>query len=218
LIGVATREVAMIIIPVGFTLLYEKRFEKKDYVYFSLAVIPAAALFVSLRFLIEAPGGDSLFTKLLEEGGAYFFTPAAIGKKFFVAFTPFALIPIIFFRDLIDFIKTNLTLSVLFIAVVFSTLFGLDYERLMTPAAPVYFIFIGFVIDKYLDEQRNKSQKKNLLTWLMIIAFLSSFYHLWGVFQLPNRYYSLILTLITSISVGYLFWRMRYLKVKTPMI
>lgn len=210
IIGVMTREVALLVVPVGYAYLYQMKFGRKKYIQFTMAVLPACVVFVLLRIVIVASGGDDLITKFFEEGGAYFFTPAAIGKKFFIAFTPFALVPVLFYKELLVFIKTNLALSVLFLSTVFATLFGLDYERLMTTAAPAYFIFLGFIIDKYLSEEKETNSKRKFLLWVMLFAFLSSFYHLWGILQLQNSNITLISTLTVIIITGFHFLSMKY--------
>lgn len=207
---VLTREVSLLIIPTGYAYLYQTKSNSKEYRSFTIAVLPAALIFILVRILIMPAGGDNLLTKFLEEGGAYFFTAESLIKKFIIPLAPFSLLPFIFYKELKEFSKRYFYLVVLFLAVIFTTLFGLDYERLMTPSAPVYFIFVGFIIQNYLNEKENKDVLRKFLVVLMIGSFMLSFYHLWGIIRYTSSFYSLMATFIITLLITIHFAALKF--------
>ncbi|MFC2084495.1 hypothetical protein ACFLS9_05515 [Bacteroidota bacterium] len=208
LLGVLTKELALLVIPIGYVFLVRKKATRSEFVKFTFSIVPAIVVFVGFRLLLKVNSGDELIDQFLY-GAGKFFLPEVLAKKFIIAFIPFGLIPIIFFKEVVLFIKQNSHLFVYFLAVVFVSFFG-DYERLMTPSAPVYYCFIAFVIQKYLPEERSKSVLRNFLVVLIIMSFLSSFYHLWGLLQLPNRDISIISTVLLTLITAAAFVLIKY--------
>ncbi len=80
-----------------------------------------------------------------------------------------------------------------------------ESERLMAPLAPIYFLFIAELVRKYIIADNEELLKSRLLISLIVVAFLTSFYHLWGVIKLPNEYYSMITTIALTIVVTVIF-------------
>ncbi len=212
LFSTITREVGLLIIPTGFAFLIQLNSNKEDYIKFTGVITPSLIAFILLRILITPVGGDDLLTKFVDEGIAYFFTLPAVLKTFIMPFIPFSLIPFFFYKEVIEFFKKNLFLLILFLSVLFTTLFGLDFERLMTPSAPVYYLFIGFVIQKYFKKEKNKISQKLFLNIVMILSILSSFYHLWGILQLQNKDITILSSTIIMIVTLLLFGVLKYQK------
>lgn len=193
ILGVLIKETVLIIIPTAFAYLYWKNYEKNDYKSLTLVSAISISVFIFLRVLIHPTGGEDIFTQFTS-GISRFFTFEAFIKKFIVAFTPFGLIPFFFHKTLLEFIKKHKYVPVYFILVVFVSAFG-DFERLMAPFAPFYLLFIGEIIQKFLNEKENKDDLKTFLLYMMAISFIASFHHIWGLFPLPGRNITIILTL-----------------------
>ncbi len=209
IIGVLTREIALIIIPVGYVYLFEKKFNKNDYLYLSDYSVIAILVFILVRLLIPQGNGGTYFTQF-NYGISHFFEIPALSKRFLIPLTPFLVIPFIFFKDLVDFFKDKIYLLVYFLLVIISTLFGNDYERLMAPAAPVFFLFLAVIIKKYLCEKDSGSLRKISMGLIILSIIVSSFYHLWGIFKLPNREVTMQVTLLTDFIIFALFMVLKY--------
>ena len=91
-----------------------------------------------------------------------------------------------------------------------TTLFGHDYERLMTPAAPFIYLFTAALIQKFFPQDNSKFVKLGLIYFLII--FVGNFYHLWGIFILPDRIYSLAMAITSAIAMGILFFHFQLKK------
>lgn len=204
-IGVLTKEIVLVVIPFLFAELYYKKSNAKGYLQVGAAVLPSIILFILLRVLIEPQSGNDLMTKLLTEGGANIFTVNSLSKKLLVAFTPFFFLPVFFIKDFFAFIRKNISLSILFLSVFAASLFGGDYERLMTPAVAAYFVFIGTLLQKIFARMKNSKEVKILYYAVAVSSFLSSFYHLWGIIKLPTAFHSVISTIFFGILIGFLF-------------
>jgi len=203
LIGVLTREVTLLIIPVAYSFYFEKGYKKNDYLKLTYAFFPAILIFILLRLFLPTNGEETLFSQLYV--GIKLFNPISILKKYFISITPFALLPIIFPKELFTFFKNHFYLFLLFLGASFSSLFGFDYERLMSPAAPVFFLFLAFIIKSELRGIKRKSVK--LISYLSIfgLAVFSNLYHLWGFVKLPSRDVTIGTTIIANLLVAVLF-------------
>ena len=213
LIGVLVKESILILIPVIFTYLFFSKSSLKEYQWFALINISTITLFIAIRIIIEPVGGESLWEQF-STGLIYFLTPTSFIKKLIIAFTPFGLIPFLFYKETYSFLKDQKHFAVLMVGTLIISFFG-DAERLMVLASPAYFALIGVLIQTYLNEKNYKNELKKILTYLIITSFAASFYHLWGIFQLPNSMMTIISTIITSIVVAYFFWKIKY-KQKIP--
>lgn len=195
IVGVMIKETVLIIIPTAFAYEYWSNAEKKDYKKILLASSGAIIVFILLRIFIKPAGGEDLYTQFTT-GIPAFFSFESVIKKLIIAFTPFGLIPFFFHKTLREFILRYKYVTVYFGLVLFVSAFG-DFERLMAPFAPFYFLFIGEVIQKFLKEQKNKTELKKFLLFMMGVSLAASFYHLWGAFPLPGRNATILLTLVT---------------------
>jgi len=193
IVGVLIKETVLIIIPTAFAYLYWKDSEKSDYNNLAIVSSNSIIVFILLRVLIQPGGGEDIITQFTT-GISRFFTFEAFTKKFIVAFTPFGLIPFFFHKTLFEFIKKHKYVLVYFGLVLFVSAFG-DFERLMAPFAPFYLLFIGEIIQKFLNEKENKDELKTFLLYMMAISYLASFHHIWGLFPLPGKNITLVLTI-----------------------
>lgn len=188
LFGILAREVTLVMIPVAAVYLYQNSNRKYVWKNFALAVIPAIAIFISMRLSIPATGGPSLveaFTgyapKLLR--------PETWVRLLIIPFLPLTLIPVIFFRTTKTFFRENLHLAIFVILVFFSTLFGSDNERLMAPAGIVFYLLIAIILQKKMRDHIWT------LAVLGLCAILASFHDEWARYPLLNRNLTLLCSL-----------------------
>lgn len=215
--GVLTREVALLIIPVGFAYLYEKKRGKEEYIKFFTVSVVAALLFVAVRILIRIESDENYFTQI-EYGLMNFFNPRALLKRFIIAFTPFSLLPFLFYKEIIKLFGENKYLFVWILFAVASSLFGNDYERLMMPAAPVFFLFVALIIEKYFLLNEAVFVRKILLFLVVVFTFSGSLYHLWGVIRLANSGITLYATIILDLLIAATFGYVKYFNKKSAPV
>ncbi|MCF6268476.1 MAG: hypothetical protein L3J41_02060 [Melioribacteraceae bacterium] len=201
--GVLVKEYILIFIPAGFALLFERKLIKKELLSFSVVSFVSVLTFWGIRKLIPTEAGESLFIQYTTQL-IYYSEPILLIKRFIIPSLPFGLLPLLFYKDLFYFFEKNKHLFIYSLTVVILSFFG-ESERLMAPLAPIYFLFIAELITKYFITEPEKTFKNNLIISLIIIAFLTSFYHLWGVLKLPNEYYSMISTFVFTIAVTLVF-------------
>ena len=203
LVGMLAREVLLIWIPVSIFILYKEGSVKRDWVWTGFISVLLMTVFIGLKLSVAAKGGISL-VQAIGDDWSKIYDPFAIAKQLFIANTPLFLLPVIFYKDLMVFIKERSELLILLGITYLTTLFGHDYERLMTPAAPFIYLFSVTLIQKFFPEDNSKFVKFGLAFFLII--FVGNFYHLWGVIILPNRIYSLALAIASASAMGILFF------------
>jgi len=209
ILGILTRETALLIIPVGYVYLYEKRFDKKDFLWLTIYSLLAIFIFIAIRTLIPNTSQENYLIQITD-GLSSFFNYQALTKRFLIPTTPFMVIPFIFLKDFYDYFKKHFYLIVLFIFVVISSMFGNDFERLMTAASPVFYLFLAYVLSKYLSSDLSKSFKTTFYSLLIFTILFSSFYHLWGIIRLPNREFAMRVTLLSDLLMFILFMVLKY--------
>ena len=201
--GVLVKEYMLIFIPAGFALLFERKLIKKEVLLFSIISFASVLTFWGIRKLIPTEGGESLFIQYTTQL-IYYSEPILLIKRFIIPFSPFGLLPLLFYKDLFYFFQKKRDLFIYTLTVIVLSFFG-ESERLMAPLAPIYFLFIAELITKYFLTEPNAVLKNKLIIILIAAAFFTSFYHLWGVVKLPNEYYSMISTSVFTIVVTFVF-------------
>jgi hypothetical protein len=196
ILGVLTRESALLIIPVGMTYILMNHQKNKLPAFILLSTV-LFIIFICIRIFIPVEGGISIF-QALSENWTKLFSPEVIAKQLFLAFNPLFLIPLFNYREFIEFNKNNLHWLALFIFVLFSSLFGGDKERLMFSYAPIYYLFIGVLIQKLDERLRIKALD---VTIILITCWISNLHHIWGIIKLPSREMSLIFALAGGLIV-----------------
>ena len=192
------------IIPAGFVFLYNDSSEKNSLLYYSIISILSVIVFILMRVMINSEGGESLFTQYTTQV-IYYSKPELLAKRFIIPFTPFGLLPIIFCKELIEFFKSKIYFLIYSFTIVLLSFFG-EPERLIEPLAPVYYLFIAFLIQKYILNKSNNISKNRIVLALVGISFLASFYHLWGIITLPNEFYSILSTISFTLITTVLFY------------
>ena len=209
-LGIFIKEIVVIFIPTAFIYLYFNKGKSKDYFHLTIISLLSFFIFIGIRIFLSNGGGEELieqFTARILRS----IEPIAIIKKLIITFTPFGLIPFLFYKDTLEFFKGNKYLLAYLLLVFLTTVFG-DHERLMTPFAPIYLLLIGSILQKYIVKVQ--SAKSNIFfISIIILSILSSFYHLWGMIQLPSRSISMISTAILLIACLILFIN---LKITSP--
>jgi hypothetical protein len=99
------------------------------------------------------------------------------------------LLPLIFLRTTIGFLRNRPHLAIFTLLVFISTFFGSNNERLMAPSFIVFYGLIASILQERLRTQ----------TWVLVVlsfcAVLSSLSHQWMRFQLPDRQFTIALSL-----------------------
>ena len=205
LLGIITRETAILLIPYGIVLLWIRDDSRSDWYLFMASSLVAIMLFISVRtFLI--PDGVSYLWEQLSIGIQKLISPVTYAREFFNVFIPLSFVPLLFLKDLWEFTRKHMDLVVLFLLIFASTLFGMDYERLMLPASPIYYLFIsGILIDYFFPAYQKRKGFTTPLILLFSMALISNLYHLWGIIQLPNGSITSVYTLIIDIAVAGVF-------------
>lgn len=179
MLGVLTRETALLMIPLAFVHLLESKTWTKAGRKYLVALIPGIMIFILIRLLVPHSGGDSLWRAFLAHA-AKGTSPHRLYALLINSFAPLSLIPLVFLRGSIRFFRTHKT-ALLFLLLVFaSTLFGSNDERLMAPAAPVFYLLIAELIETYCYSS------KALLIIIAISVFLTAFDHAIGIPALPS--------------------------------
>ena len=200
--GILAREILLIWIPVALYILYNEKNEIKEWGWVGMISLLLIIVFIGMRLMIPAKGGIDIFQALTDDWNKII-DPWAIAKQLFVANTPLFLLPILFYKSLHSFIKEYPEILVLLVVTYLTTLFGHDYERLMAPAAPFIYLFTAELIQKIFANDRLKKNPWGATFFLIVIV--GNFYHLWGIVILPDRFTTIIMTIITGISMGALF-------------
>ncbi len=204
-IGVLTKEVALLIIPVGLSYIYFTEPENKKALFmFSGFSIVLIIIFLGVRLLVPADHGISLNTAF-EENWRKVISVEAIVKQLFIAYNPLFLLPVLQFKKYLIFNKRYPYFFILLLFVLLSSLFGGDKERLMLPYAPVYYLFIASLFQN-IDDIR-KIRPLEIIT-ILIISLLSNLHHIWGLIHLPSREYSLIFALAGGILIFGIYIKM----------
>ena len=208
-VGALTRETALLMIPVALVYLCERQRLAHEWRRFVLAILPGLACFVLLHLIIHPVGGQDMFSHLLRTAPKVT-EPATWFRLLVNAFIPVSLLPLIFWRHTLAFLRQNVAMLVFLLLVLASSFFGTDNERLMAPAAVIFYLLIATIIERYLYPNRLA------IAVLLVGGFLASWQHFMGRYPLPNRELTLVLSLgallvVSGVSavVGYRGWRQR---------
>lgn len=203
LIGLFARESAILIIPTGlaFVLLYDKKNIPPWLTVSSLLI----SVFLLLRQFFHFESGLSL-TQQFMESWIKLFSPEVIAKQLFLAFNPLFLIPLLEHKNLFDFFRKNLHWLIFLLAVLFSSLFGGDKERLMFPFIPIYYLFIGSLFQQLEDA---KAIKIKMMIVFLFTCLISNLHHMWGIIKLPSREVSLAFAFVGGIITMLFYLKLR---------
>lgn len=204
LMGALTRETAMLMIPVSLFHLWERGKFRDEYRKWIAAIIPAIAVFVLLRFLIEPTGGLDPWHGLLKNVRRLG-TPGAWFGLTVNGFIPLTFLPLVFLKKTITFFLENKYAFVLILIVFAGSQLGGENERLMAPSFIAFYPLIGRILQDHLYRFRG------FMIVAVICAFISSLDFQFGWIRLPDKSAMLILTLacLAVVTLSAIFYRIQ---------
>lgn len=205
LIGVLTRETALVMIPVGLVYLWETRKLAAAWKPFVAAVAPTVACFFVLRALIEPAEGITLWAAFLSYAPRKLTKLLELIYTFIKPFVPLTFVPLVYLGTTLDFFRARKHLVVLFAAVFATTLFGADRERLMGPTFVVFYPLIAAIFQKHVYPNRL------VIGCTVGAAFVTSFGSWFGRYTLPNAAVTHVVQLAVLFAVTGLVWIHRVL-------
>ena len=203
-LSILAKEYALIILPAGLYYFLFRQRDKKQFLLFLFVSFFTVAVYLLIRLLLNINEGADLLTQYTTVE-FYYSRPMLFLKKYVASFVPFGLLPVIFYKDLINFFKKYPFLFIYSVTAIVISYFG-EAERMMAPLAVVYYFFIGNLLNKRFDIKENNFGQNKIFISIIAISFLSSFYHLWGIVPLPNKYWSIASTIIFSVATALLFY------------
>lgn len=200
LIGVLNRETILFAVPAGLIYFWFKEKSPKKTYKLIAATIPAVILLFLVRTFIitessSATGLAHSFGKLHFDDTNKIFKPATYYRIIINTFLPLALIPAVFFREKIKFFKEHSYLFVFVIIYFFSCFIAGDNERLFAPVFPVFYLLIGYILEKKsLLTQRNKYA-------LLALTVLALPHHMYSRFPVPNKMITMIFSFASLLFI-----------------
>lgn len=181
-LGIMTREIAILMVPVAFIYLIERKQLSLRWRQVAAAILPGLVIFVLIRLFVPIGGGTSLL-EALAIYSSKLYTPESLFRGLINTFLPFTLIPLIFFRTTLEFFGNRKYLLMYLAVVYLSTTFGSNEERLVAPTFIVFFMLLGVILD---------SARANKWTFSILLAagFLSSLHHTMGIWLLPDAWWT----------------------------
>ncbi|MGD1049135.1 MAG: hypothetical protein ABR899_10355 [Candidatus Krumholzibacteriaceae bacterium] len=201
-LGVATRETALFMIPVGLLYLVERRTLGRDGGTFLAAIAPGVAVFAALRLLIHPSGGDTMLQAL----STNWTKMTSLERMYHVLINPFVpltLVPLIFLGRTRAFFRGRLALLLFFALAAGTTLFGANNERLLNPASLVFYPLIGLILQDCIWPNRL------MIALVLAAGFLSSFHWLVARYPLPDRNATIVLSggSLVAVTVALVIFR-----------
>ncbi len=206
-VGVMNRETVLFLVPPAlfYYLIMLKDMQKG--IRMIMSVLPAVIMFVALRFLIVTESGA-------DSGLAY-----SLGKvrfndsnkildpvtyyRMIDTFIPLTLIPLVFFKTTINFLKYNTHFLLFVVIYVLSSFLAGDTQRLIVPVFPVFFLLLGQIFEKISFK---RTDQKIILFTACILSIPN---HLIFRFTLPNRDWKVILSFFTMTFVTAYFYKLK---------
>lgn len=206
LLGAVTKETSMLLVPTVFIFLIEQKRLSANWHKAALAVAPGVVAFILIRVFVPAVGGISIFEAFMIHSSKLF-SPESIFRSLVNSFLPFSFLPIIYWKTILQFFETRKYMLVCACLVYFSTLFGLNNERLMAPVFLVFYMMTGNILQQL-------NLKPPYLVFIGAAGFLASFHQAFGRWPLPSVEWTYLLTFgSTFVVTGYMI----YLKFRMPI-
>ena len=133
----------------------------------------------------------------------HFVQPDTLFRRLVNAFVPFSFLPIIFLRETKDLLVKYKHMGAFYLLVFISTVFGGDAERLMAPAFIVFYVLLGFIIERTIVGRPFQS------IGIIGIAFMSTIHHQNARFLLPSQKYTVLVSMgsLLLMTVLCIFYR-----------
>ena len=188
LLGAATRETALLIVPVTPIYLLESRSGVGDWRRWAMATAPALAAFSLLRLFIEPGGGPGLWQSLLLYAPKLLL-PETWYRLLVNPFVPLTFVPFVFFKESRAYLQERKHLVFYGILVLASSLFGQNNERLIAPAIVAFYPLVASILDRAVGG------RLWMVGIILVGSVLASLHHQLARFPLPGREWSVFLSL-----------------------
>jgi hypothetical protein len=186
-VSVAARETTILMIPAGFLALLERRTLRRDAPAFLGAAAAGLAAFVAMRLFIHPATGVTMREAL----ASHWTKITSLDRMYHVLvnpFVPLSFVPLVFPGRTLAFFRGRAHFLFFALLVAGTPLFGHNNERLLNPAAVVFYALIGFILRDCVWPAR----------WPIGVALaggvLSSFHWLVARYPLPSRHAAIALS------------------------
>ena len=215
IIGVLNRETILFALPAGLIYYWFKEKSPKKTYKLIVATLPAVIILAGVRTFVvtESSSGGGLahsFGKLHFDDTNKIFKAKTYYRIIINTFLPLALIPVVFFREKFKFFKKHSYFFVFVIIYFLSCFIAGDNERLFAPTFPIFYLLIGYVLEK----KKLLSQKNRCI--LLGLTILALPHHMYSRFPLTNRKTTMIFSLASLLAVT-IFMIYLKLRLKKPV-
>jgi hypothetical protein len=188
-LGALTRETALLVIPVAFVYLMERRKLASEGKAIVFAAVPGLGVFALTHWLIYPVGGGLVDTFYLDVSTLISLDTWL--RLLINPFVPLSLLPLVFWGRTLAFARENKHAVVFVGLVLLTALFRENYERLMAPAFIVFYLLIAQILQDHLYGH------KAVLAVLIGAAILSSFHHDIARYPLASREWTVALSALS---------------------
>ncbi len=200
IIGVLNRETILFAVPAGLMYYWFKEKSPKKTYKLIAATIPAVLILTALRTFVvtESSSGGGLaqsFGKLHFDDTNKIFKPATYYRIIINTFLPLAFVPVVFLREKIKFFKEHSYFFVFVVIYFLSCFIAGDNERLFAPVFPVFYLLIGYVLQK---KKLLTSRNKFILLGLTALALP---HHMYSRFPVPNKTITIIFSFASLLFI-----------------
>ena len=196
LLGALSRETWILMPPVAFVYLWERKLLAADWKKLLLATIPALITLALLRIFLQADVQGSIdIPKAFIRYSPKILEPEFWARQFGNTLKPLTFLPLIFFSTTLAYFKANKFMLALIGVTFVSSLLGSADERLMAPAFVAFYWLLALIFEKDIYPH------KGMLALIAVCSFVSTFHYRQARFPLPSRELTIYLGLVTWVIV-----------------
>ena len=196
LLGALSRETWILMPPVAFVYLWERKLLAADWKKLVLATIPALITLALLRIFLQADVQGSIdIPKAFIRYSPKILEPEFWARQFGNTLKPLTFLPLIFFSTTLAYFKANKFMLALIGVTFVSSLLGSADERLMAPAFVAFYWLLALIFEKDIYPH------KGMLALIAVCSFVSTFHYRQARFPLPSRELTIYLGLVTWVIV-----------------
>lgn len=196
LLGALSRETWILMPPVAFVYLWERKLLAADWKKLVLATVPALITLALLRILLQADVQGSIdIPKAFIRYSPKILEPEFWARQFGNTLKPLTFLPLIFFSTTLAYFKANKFMLALIGVTFVSSLLGSADERLMAPAFVAFYWLLALIFEKDIYPH------KGMLALIAVCSFVSTFHYRQARFPLPSRELTIYLGLVTWVIV-----------------
>lgn len=196
LLGALSRETWILMPPVAFVYLWERKLLAADWKKLVLATIPALITLALLRIFLQADVQGSIdIPKAFIRYSPKILEPEFWARQFGNTLKPLTFLPLIFFGTTLAYFKANRFMLALIGVTFVSSLLGSADERLMAPAFVAFYWLLALIFEKDIYPHQG------MLALIAVCSFVSTFHYRQARFPLPTRELTIYLGLVTWVIV-----------------